>query len=543
MESPTENASYRACGRAWSLAGGSSVYELKAELLPAGYSCIADVPARLLRAEFWAVAPDEVPGWDSPGVTKRGLKARMVDLRWARLRAEKERRRLMAGASLEVPIGTVAGVKRERNSGEKSADGYVDATGAEVAIEAESAGGAEASNDISSAGVSASGRAAAHRKAAAVRAAVGVRVVLDCGFDDLMTNKERASLREQVAAAICLNTRSRGAPLRLIVTSMADDALLSLWRARGSPMLGWPCDMLSEHFALLLRGGSERARAALAVVADAAAAAAAVVPAAAAATAVLDAAAAAAAAAASATAAEVLAPSKPVAAVAGVEMGGVPETGALRALHDARAHLPALLAAHFAGAGGEVAAAAAAAAAEAARAPWQPPEGWTLAPSLDAGAPASFIYLTADEEEALAGPLDAAATYIVGGIVDRNRHKGLTAKLAAAVGIRTARFPIAECGIAMSASQVLTTNHVVDILCRVSGNGGDWRAALAAVIPQRKAAAGTEKVAASTAGAADAIEKSAASSGAGGDDEAVEAASVIAPAPASTLPPSADIRS
>ena len=70
--------------------------------------------------------------------------------------------------------------------------------------------------------------------------------------------------------------------------------------------------------------------------------------------------------------------------------------------------------------------------------------------------------------------------------MDRNRYKGLAADVAAALGVRTARFPIREAGIAMAASTVLTTNHVVDILGRVSANGGDWRAALLAVIPQRK---------------------------------------------------------
>ena len=291
---------------------------------------------------------------------------------------------------------------------------------------------------------------AALSSAALARAESGVRVVLDCSFGALMTCKEQSSLRGQVAAAVCLNARERRAPLRLLLTSVAEEDLLELFRSRGAPLLGWPCDMLADHFAVLLEGGDARAAAAVAVVAaearlDAAAAAAASPP--------------------------EVAGQPPAAAVA---------SGAASApLVDLRARLPALLNAHYTAAHGADAAAAALAAVASAPAVWP-------APARGALAAAQAVYLTADSDECLVGALDPAVVYVVGGIVDRNRHKGLTARLAAALGIRTARLPIRESGIAMSASHVLTTNHVVDILCRVSANGGNWYAALAAVIPQRK---------------------------------------------------------
>lgn len=63
-----------------------------------------------------------------------------------------------------------------------------------------------------------------------------------------------------------------------------------------------------------------------------------------------------------------------------------------------------------------------------------------------------LIYLTADSETML-DELDPKKIYIVGGLVDRNRWKGITMKKAEDQKIQTARLPIGNF-LKMSSSQV-----------------------------------------------------------------------------------------
>lgn len=136
-----------------------------------------------------------------------------------------------------------------------------------------------------------------------------------------------------------------------------------------------------------------------------------------------------------------------------------------------------------------------------------------------------LVYLSADSDTVLT-TVDPGTTYVLGGIVDRNRHKGLMARVAADLGVRTARLPIDEF-IKMSTCRVLTTNHGALNLChhqsstalsRIRGlavfeimahhvEGMSWRDAFLKVIPGRK---GIGDGAAGAAGAA---------GGAGGDDD------------------------
>eukprot|EP00920_Eleutheroschizon_duboscqi_P020470 GHVT01048488.1.p1 GENE.GHVT01048488.1~~GHVT01048488.1.p1 ORF type:complete len:778 (+),score=115.81 GHVT01048488.1:1524-3857(+) len=97
--------------------------------------------------------------------------------------------------------------------------------------------------------------------------------------------------------------------------------------------------------------------------------------------------------------------------------------------------------------------------------------------------PRSVVYLTADSPNVLE-TLEADTAYVVGGLVDRNRHKGLTYKLAEKHGIATANLPIRE-HLELNGSKVLTVNQVVDILLSFN-NLRDWAAAVAAAIPERK---------------------------------------------------------
>ena len=94
-----------------------------------------------------------------------------------------------------------------------------------------------------------------------------------------------------------------------------------------------------------------------------------------------------------------------------------------------------------------------------------------------------LVYLTSDSPTTLEA-WDRSATYIIGGIVDRNRLKGATFLKAQRQGIATARFPLQE-HVKLGASPVLTVNHVFDILLEYQ-HSGDWLHAFKTVIPPRK---------------------------------------------------------
>ncbi|OMO76921.1 tRNA (guanine-N1-)-methyltransferase, eukaryotic [Corchorus capsularis] len=95
----------------------------------------------------------------------------------------------------------------------------------------------------------------------------------------------------------------------------------------------------------------------------------------------------------------------------------------------------------------------------------------------------NLVYLTADSETVL-DELDPSKVYIVGGLVDRNRWKGITMKKAEEQGIQTAKLPIGTY-MKMSSSQVLTVNQVIEILLKFLETR-DWKTSFFQVIPQRK---------------------------------------------------------
>ncbi|KAH8668717.1 guanine-1-methyltransferase-domain-containing protein [Xylariales sp. PMI_506] len=95
----------------------------------------------------------------------------------------------------------------------------------------------------------------------------------------------------------------------------------------------------------------------------------------------------------------------------------------------------------------------------------------------------SIVYLTADSPYVL-DRLEKNTSYVVGGIIDRNRHKGLCYKIAREKNVRTAKLPIGEYMI-LQDRHVLTTNQVVEIMLRWL-ELGDWGAAFMKVIPMRK---------------------------------------------------------
>lgn len=95
----------------------------------------------------------------------------------------------------------------------------------------------------------------------------------------------------------------------------------------------------------------------------------------------------------------------------------------------------------------------------------------------------SVVYLTAESEELV--ELEEGGVYVIGGLVDRNRHKGLCHRRAVEGGLRTGRLPIDAGMLGSGRSMVMTTNHVVDILLARLG-GATWEDAVNKVLPERK---------------------------------------------------------
>ena len=72
------------------------------------------------------------------------------------------------------------------------------------------------------------------------------------------------------------------------------------------------------------------------------------------------------------------------------------------------------------------------------------------------------MYLTPDSQDTLE-ELDPQKVYIIGGLVDRNRHKGLCQSKADKQGIKSAKLPI-EQHLKLAGTRVLTVNQTAAIL-------------------------------------------------------------------------------
>ncbi|KAI8626177.1 hypothetical protein F5Y19DRAFT_229317 [Xylariaceae sp. FL1651] len=95
----------------------------------------------------------------------------------------------------------------------------------------------------------------------------------------------------------------------------------------------------------------------------------------------------------------------------------------------------------------------------------------------------SIVYLTADSPYTLER-LEPNTCYVVGGIIDKNREKGLCYKIAREKNVRTAKLPIGEYMV-LQHRHILATNHVVEIMLRWLETG-DWATAFMKAIPTRK---------------------------------------------------------
>lgn len=93
------------------------------------------------------------------------------------------------------------------------------------------------------------------------------------------------------------------------------------------------------------------------------------------------------------------------------------------------------------------------------------------------------IYLSSESDETLT-ELKPFSTYIIGGLVDKNREKGICHKRAMRRSVKTARLPIGEF-MEMQSRKVLATNHVNEIMLKWL-ECGDWGEAFMKAIPKRK---------------------------------------------------------
>ena len=93
------------------------------------------------------------------------------------------------------------------------------------------------------------------------------------------------------------------------------------------------------------------------------------------------------------------------------------------------------------------------------------------------------VYLTAESDTVLE-TLDPSKYYIIGGIVDHNKYKGLCEGKANALKIQTARLPIQE-NVSCIGRKVLTVNQVFNIIAEYA-QSKDWKVALEAAMPHRK---------------------------------------------------------
>jgi tRNA (guanine9-N1)-methyltransferase len=94
-----------------------------------------------------------------------------------------------------------------------------------------------------------------------------------------------------------------------------------------------------------------------------------------------------------------------------------------------------------------------------------------------------LVYLSPESNNILRS-INSEKIYIIGGLVDHNRLKGISFKKATAQGIETAKLPVKEY-IERFTNTSLNVNHVFAILMDVARDG-DWKAALLKYVPTRR---------------------------------------------------------
>lgn len=92
------------------------------------------------------------------------------------------------------------------------------------------------------------------------------------------------------------------------------------------------------------------------------------------------------------------------------------------------------------------------------------------------------IYLSGDADETLRELENK--TYVIGGLVDKNRHKNYVRDYCKVNNIRCCKLPIKEYMV-LNSSTILTTNQVSKILLDFNATN-DWKIAFELNIPRRK---------------------------------------------------------
>ncbi|XP_059054373.1 tRNA methyltransferase 10 homolog A [Achroia grisella] len=97
----------------------------------------------------------------------------------------------------------------------------------------------------------------------------------------------------------------------------------------------------------------------------------------------------------------------------------------------------------------------------------------------------NILYLTSESENIIES-FEEDTFYVIGGLVDHNKHKGLCHRIAVEQGIRHAQLPLDKY-VNMKTRKVLTIDHVFEIILKVC-EGISWQETLMTVLPERKGA-------------------------------------------------------
>lgn len=95
-----------------------------------------------------------------------------------------------------------------------------------------------------------------------------------------------------------------------------------------------------------------------------------------------------------------------------------------------------------------------------------------------------ICYLTADSQNTVTS-FSKDTIYVIGGIVDRNRHKNLCLNKAEKLNFETGKLPIDDF-VEMSTRKVVTINQVFEIIIEFINNGENWKDAFFKVIRNLK---------------------------------------------------------